>query len=96
MKNTSSTVGKVFKASILIYPITFAIAIFCGTVIGIDSGWAMPAMSNHEIEYGWEAIQSYVIVIVWRFFMIYALILIFQVSYIIVKLIKKIRKLKFN
>ncbi|MBE5881626.1 MAG: hypothetical protein E7289_04925 [Lachnospiraceae bacterium] len=91
MKNTSSMMSKVFKASILIYPITFLIALFCGMVIGIDSGWAMPAMSNHEIMYGWEAIASYMILIVWRFFIIYVLILIFQVSYIAVRIISKIR-----
>lgn len=96
MKNTSSTISKVFKISLLIYPITFSIAIFCGIVIGIDSGWPMPAMSNHEIMYGWDAILSYMIVIVWRFFVIYALILIFQVGYIIVRIIQKIRKMKFN
>lgn len=91
MKKTSSIMNKVFKVLLLIYPLTFAIALFCGTVIGIDSGWAMPAMSKHEIVYGWEAIMSYMILIVWRFFIIYALILIFQVGYIIVRLIAKMK-----
>jgi len=49
MKNTNSTISKIFKISILIYPITFVIALFCGTLIGIDSGWTMPSMSNHEM-----------------------------------------------
>lgn len=52
MKNLGGIMSKVFKIAILIYPITFLIALYCGTVIGIDSGWAMPAMSNHEIIYG--------------------------------------------
>jgi len=96
MKNLGGIMSKVFKISILIYPITFLIALYCGTVIGIDSGWAMPAMSNHEIIYGWEAFVSYIILIVWRFFIIYGLILIFQLSYIAVRVISKIRNLKCN
>ncbi len=96
MKNISRIMSKVFKASLLIYLITFFIALFCGMVIGIDSGWAMPAMSNHEIMYGWEAIMSYIILIVWQFFIIFALIFIFQVSYIAIKIVSKIRNLGDN
>lgn len=91
MKKISSIMSKVFKASLLIYPLTFVIALFCGTVIGMDLGWAMPAMSNHEIVYGWGAIMSYMFLIVWRFIIIYALIFIFQVGYIIVRLIAKVK-----
>lgn len=91
MKKTSSIMSKVFKASLLIYPLTFVIALFCGTVIGMDLGWAMPAMSNHEIVYGWGTIMSYMFLIVWRFIIIYALIFIFQVGYIIVRLIAKVK-----
>ena len=91
MKNLGGIMSKVFKISILIYPITFLIALYCGIVIGIDLGWAMPAMSNHEIMYGWEAIVSYIILIVWRFGIIYGIILIFQLSYIAVRIISKIR-----
>ena len=85
-------ISKVFKISLLIYPITFGIAVFLGTVYGIDSGWAMPAWSDGELMYGWDAIWSYLILIVWRFAIVYVVVLIFQVSYIIGALIAKIRK----
>ncbi|MBQ8781281.1 MAG: hypothetical protein IJZ72_06395 [Oscillospiraceae bacterium] len=95
MKNKSSIVSRVFKASLLIYPLTFVIASVLGLVVGIDSGWAMPAMSNHEKMYGWDAIWSYIVVIVWGFFYIYASVLAFQVGYIIVRVVLKIKnKLK--
>ncbi len=82
---------KLFKISLLIYPITFVIAVFLGTVYGIDSGWAMSAMSDHELMYGWDAIWSYMILIVWRFAVVYVLILVFQVIYIIGALVAKIK-----
>ena len=56
----------------------------------------MPAMSDHEIMYGWKAIMSYIILIVWQFFIIFALIFIFQVSYIAIKIVSKIRNLGDN
>ncbi|MBQ8826509.1 MAG: hypothetical protein IJ007_05410 [Oscillospiraceae bacterium] len=95
MKNADKIISKVFKASLLIYPITFLIAVFLGLFVGIDSGWAMPAMSDHELMYGWDAIWSYIIIIVWGFSVIYGLILIFQAGYIISRLALKIKnKLK--
>ena len=92
MKNVRNKISIVFKISLLIYPITFAIAVFLGTVYGIDSGWVMPAWSDGELMYGWDAIVSYLIIIVWQFAVVYILILIFQVSYIIGALVAKIKK----
>ena len=92
MKNAMNRISIIFKISLLIYPITFVIAVFLGTVYGIDSGWAMPAWSDGELMYGWDAIWSYLILVVWRFAIVYAFVLIFQVSYIIGALVAKIRK----
>lgn len=88
-------VSKIFKVlfyiSLLIYPITFVIALYFGMFVGIDQGWAMPAWSDQELMYGWEAVWSYLIIIVWIFSFLYISVLIFQVGYLIYRLIKKIK-----
>lgn len=91
MKNVSK-ISIVFYISLLIYPITFCIALYLGLFVGIDHGWVMPAWSDHELMYGWEAIWSYIIIIVWKFSFLYIFILIFQVGYLIIRLIKKLIK----
>lgn len=90
MKNEKSLIEKIFKISLLIYPITIAIATFCGIVFGIDSGWAMPAMSSGRREYGFDAIVSYIIIFVMLFPMGYISVLIFQIGYLIARGIAKL------
>lgn len=92
MNKKSNILKKVFMFSLLVYPLTLVIAIFCGMVLGIDSGWAMPAMSNHEKMYGWDAVVSYLILMIWGLAFIYIPILVFQVVYLICRLIKRCRK----
>lgn len=91
MKKSTKIIKVLFYISLLIYPITFAIALYLGMFVGIDHGWAMPAWSNQELMYGWEAVWSYLIIIVWIFSFLYISVLIFQVSYLIYRLIKKIK-----
>ena len=89
MKKSTKIIKVLFYISLLIYPITFAIALYLGMFVGIDHGWAMPAWSDHELMYGWEAVWSYLIIIVWSFSFIYIFLIIFQLGYLIHKLIKK-------
>lgn len=92
MKNSTKIINIIFYLSLLIYPITFAVALYLGMFVGIDHGWAMPAWSDNELMYGWEAVWSYLIIIVWSFSFLYISILIFQIGYFIYKIIKKFRK----
>ena len=90
--NKASKICKVlFYISFLIYPITLVIALYLGMFVGIDSGWAMPAWSDHELMYGWEAVWSYLIIIVWSFSFLYILILFFQLGYFMIGLYKRIK-----
>jgi len=89
MKNSTKICKILFYISLLIYPITFAIALYLGMFVGIDHGWAMPAWSDQELMYGWEAVWSYIIIIVWSFSFLYIFVLIFQIGYFIHRLIKK-------
>lgn len=79
--------NNVFKYSLLIYPITILLAIFLGTVIGIDSGWPMPAWSDGTKMYGVQAVISYLIIFCIAFARVYIPIIIYQVVYMIYKVI---------
>ena len=91
MKDKKRIISKLFWISLLIYPVTFAVAVYLGIVVGIDRGWAMPAWSDGELMFGWEAIWSYLIIIVWRFNIIYGTVSFFQIGYLIFVLIQKIK-----
>ncbi len=91
MKDKNRIINKVFWISLLIYPVTFAVAVYLGTVVGIDRGWAMPAWSDGELMYGWDAIWSYLILIVWGFSIIYGAVFVFQIGYLIFAVIQKIK-----
>lgn len=77
----------VFKYSLLIYPLTILIAVFLGTVVGIDHGWAMPAWSDGTKIYGMQAVASYLIIFCVAFAWVYIPIIIYQVVYMIYKVI---------
>ena len=82
-----------FKLSLLVVPITIAISVFLGTVVGIDHGWAMPAWSDGSKMYGMEAIVSYILIFGIIFRWVYILNFIFQIWYIFRRVIRvSIRK----
>ncbi len=81
----------VFKCSLLLYPITILLAIILGTIIGIDSGWPMPAWSDGTKMYGMQAIISYLVIFGVAFSWVYISIIIYQVGYIIYKILFAVR-----
>lgn len=81
----------VFKYSLLIYPLTILIAVFLGTVVGIDHGWAMPAWSDGTKMYGMQAVASYLIIFCVAFAWVYIPIIIYQVGYIVYKILFAVR-----
>ena len=89
MKKSTKIIKVLFYISLLIYPITFVIALYLGMFVGIEHGWAMPAWSDNELMYGWETVWSYLIIIVWSFSFLYIFLIVFQLGYLIHRLIKK-------
>lgn len=88
VQNKSKNIwNRIFKYSLLIYPITILLALFLGTVIGIDHGWAMPAWSDGTKMYGMQAVASYLIIFCVAFAWVYIPIIIYQVVYMIYKVI---------
>ena len=82
-----------FKLSLLVVPITIAISVLLGTLVGIDHGWAMPAWSDGSKMYGMEAIVSYILIFGIIFRWVYILNFIFQIWYIFRRVIRvSIRK----
>ena len=61
-------------------------------IIGVDSGWAMPAMSSGELDYGWEAFQSGIAIGLLATAEYFWWIPLYQIVYLIVMLVKKIVK----
>ena len=55
---------------------------------GIDSGWAMPAMSNGDLMYGFEAFFSGIIIGVLCTIELFWFIPLYQVIYLIYSIIK--------
>ena len=97
MKSENNSIGRcVFKASLLIYPITILLALFLGTVIGIDHGWAMPAWSDGTKMYGMQAVASYLIIFCVVFAWVYIPIIIYQVGYIIFKFLFAVKNMYFK
>ena len=88
--------GHAFKYSLLIYPITILLAITLGTVIGIDSGWPMPAWSDGTKMYGMQAVASYLIIFCVVFAWVYIPIIIYQVGYIIFKILFAVKNMYFK
>jgi len=97
MKSENNSIGRcVFKCSLLIYPITILLAITLGTVVGIDSGWPMPAWSDGTKMYGMQAVVSYLIIFCVAFAWVYIPIVIYQVVYIVCKILFAVRDTYFK
>ena len=47
----------IFLISLLYYIFWIVLSVFL-SFKGVDSGWAMPAMSNHDLMYGFDAFSS--------------------------------------
>ena len=81
----------IFLLSLLYYIWWIVLSIyFCFK--GIDSGWAMPAMSNHDLMYGTEAFVSGIVIGLGATIQIFWFIPLYQVIYIICSIIKYFRK----
>ena len=78
-----------FIISLLYYVILFGYAVSL-MFRGIDSGWAMPAMSNHEMIYGTEAFLSGIAIGILATAEIFWFIPLYQILYLIVTGIRKI------
>lgn len=85
----------IFFISLLYYIWWIVLSIYY-SFKGIDSGWAMLAMSNHELMYGYEAFYSGIIIGVLYTVQIFWFIPLYQVVYIIFRLIKYFRKKSNN
>ena len=87
--------GIIFLISLLYYIWWIILSIYF-SFKGIDSGWAMPAMSNHELMYGYEAFLSGIVIGLLYTVQIFWFIPLYQVVYIICKMIKYFRKKSNN
>lgn len=71
----------------LLYYIWWIVLSFYFCFKGIDSGWAMPAMSNHDLIYGTEAFFSGIIIGLGCTIQIFWFIPLYQVIYIVCSII---------
>lgn len=76
----------------LLYYIGWIVLSFYFCFKGIDSGWAMPAMSNHELMYGAEAFFSGIIIGLGYTIQVCWFIPLYQVIYIVCSIINIFRK----
>ena len=90
-KSEKSVFTIIFFISLLYYVIWLVISIILA-IIGVDSGWAMPAMSSGELDYGWEAFQSGIAIGLLATAEYFWWIPLYQIVYLIVMLVKKIVK----
>lgn len=90
-KQEKSVSTIIFFISLFYYVIWLVISIILA-IIGVDSGWAMPAMSNGELDYGWEAFRSGIAIGILATAAFFWWIPLYQIVYLIVMLIKKIVK----
>ena len=94
-KKDESKVAKVFRYIFymsLLYEAAAAIFIVASAFIGVDSGWAMPAMSSGEKDYGLMAmINAFGICLAYTFEMWPLLCVpVYQVIYLIIRIISNI------
>lgn len=87
----NSVFTTIFFISLFYYVIWLVISIILA-IIGVDSGWAMPAMSNGELDYGWEAFQSGIAIGLIATAVYFWLIPLYQIIYLIVMIVKKCRQ----
>ena len=81
----------IFLISLLYYIWWIALSVFF-SFKGIDSGWAMPAMSNHDLMYGFDAFFSGIVIGLLYTFTFFWFIPLYQVIYIIYSIINYFRK----
>ena len=77
----------IFLISLLYYVFWIILSIYF-FFHGIDSGWAMPAMSNGDLMYGFEAFFSGIIIGVLYTIELFWFIPLYQVIYLIYSIIK--------
>lgn len=81
----------IFITSFLYYVIWIGFAAHCAFA-GVDSGWAMSAMSRHEMIYGKEAfINGITIGLMYTISTIFWIIPLYQILYIMIMVIRKIK-----
>ena len=81
----------IFLISLLYYIFWIVLSVFY-SFKGIDSGWAMPAMSNHELIYGFDAFSSGIVIGLLCTIQIFWFIPLYQAIYIICSIINYFRK----
>lgn len=90
-KNNKSIFKTIFSISLLYYLLWIVISIYW-SFKGIDSGWAMPAMSNGDLMYGFEAFSSGIIIGILYTIQVFWFIPLYQTIYIICSLVNHFRK----
>ena len=81
----------IFLISLLYYIWWIACSIFL-SFNGIDSGWAMPAMSNHELIYGVDAFWGGIAIGLLYTIQVFWVIPLYQAIYIMFSIISYFRK----
>lgn len=81
----------IFLISLLYYIFWIVLSVFL-SFKGVDSGWAMPAMSNHDLMYGFDAFSSGIIIGLLYTIQFFWFIPLYQVIYIIYGIINYFRK----
>ena len=88
-KSKISVFTILFYFSLLHYVIWLFISVILA-INGVDSGWAMPAMSKGKLMYGWSAFWSGIVIGFLTTAKYFWWIPIYQIIFIIVMLVKKI------
>ena len=88
-KSKISVFTILFYFSLLHYVIWLFISIILA-INGVDSGWAMPAMSDGELMYGWSAFWSGIVIGFLVTVEYFWWIPLYQIIFMIVMLVKKI------
>jgi len=81
----------IFKISLLYYVFWFVFSIYL-SFKGINHGWAMPAMSNGDLIYGFDAFSSGIIIGLLYTIQFFWFIPLYQAIYIICSIINYFRK----
>ena len=81
----------IFLISLLYYIWWIGLSIFF-SFKGIDSGWAMSAMSNHDLMYGFEAFSSGLVIGLLYTVQFFWFIPLYQIIYIVCSIINYFRK----
>lgn len=90
-KNNKSIFKTIFSISLLYYLLWIVISIYW-SFKGIDSGWAMPAMSNGDLMYGFDAFSSGIFIGILYTIQVFWFIPLYQIIYIICSLVNHFRK----